>query len=140
MIKLLMIGKKIKSLKRNFSFSNTKKTIGRYILLIGLFGILSINNSCRSKKGCPGVHYYTTPQVFKDKKMGLVNKTPSYNSSGGMRDSKIVNKNGTGAWSKKNKAKDKRKAKSGIIPPHLKKPPHSKVKAKKSQKTVKPKK
>lgn len=132
--------KKIKSPKRNFSFSNTKTLVGRYLLLIGLLVFVFTNNSCRSKKGCPGVHYYTTPQVFKDKKMGLVNKTPKFNSSGGMRDSKIVNKNGTGAWSKKNKAKDKRKAKSGIIPPHLKKPSHSKVKAKKSQKSVKPKK
>ena len=113
--------------------------IFRCVVLITLLCVVFIGNSCRSKKGCPGVHYYTTPQVFKDKKMGLINKAPTYNSSRGNPDSRLVNKNGTGAWSKKNKNKDKHKAKSGIIPPHLKKPPKHKTKIKKSQKSVKPK-
>ena len=110
----------------------------RSLLLLLLLTLVLIGDACRSKKGCPGVHYYTTPQAYKDKKMGLVNKTPKYTSNGGMGDSRVVNKHGTGAWTKKNKQKDKQKAKSGIIPPHLKKPPKSKQKKHKSQKTIKP--
>ncbi len=108
-----------------------------YVLFV-MIGFLISSTSCRTKKGCPGVHYYTTPHTYKDKKMGLVSKTPKFSVGARSRDSKVVNKNGTGAWTKKNKQKDKRKAKSGIIPPHLKKPPKVKYAKNKSQKSVKP--
>jgi hypothetical protein len=109
----------------------------RYVLVV-IIAILLGGTSCRTKKGCPGVHYYTTPHTYKDKKMGLVSKTPKFSVGTGARDSKVVNKNGTGAWTKKNKQKDNRKAKSGIIPPHLKKPPKAKHAKNKTQKSVKP--
>lgn len=108
-----------------------------YVLFVVIAILLGVT-SCRTKKGCPGVHYYTTPHTYKDKKMGLVSKTPKFSVGARSRDSKVVNKNGTGAWTKKNKQKDKRKAKSGIIPPHLKKPPKAKKAKNKTQKSVKP--
>jgi len=56
------------------------------------------------------VRYYTTPAKLK-----------------GHRES---DKSGTGAWTKKNKHKDFQRAKSGIMPKHMKRPPKAKSKKK----------
>jgi len=63
------------------------------------------------------------------------------NYSGGMLKDRRESPNnlGTGAWTKKNSNKDKHKAKSGIIPPNLKKPPKSKSKKSSSKKVTKSK-
>ena len=71
--------------------------------------------ACYRETGCPGVHYYTTPAKLK-----------------GHRES---DKTGTGAWTKKNKHKDFQKAKSGIMPKHMKRPPKPKKKKKATQKS-----
>ena len=123
-----------------YNKQKSNRTPAIHFVLFVMIGLIIGGTSCRTKKGCPGVHYYTTPHTYKDKKMGLVSKTPKFSVGAGSRDSKVINKNGTGAWTKKNKQKDKRKAKSGIIPPHLKKPPKVKYAKNKSQKSVKPKK
>lgn len=122
--------------------SITIKNSLHIVSLLFCIGIaLYTSTSCMSRKRCPGVHKYTTPQSAGSKNSkhsgshygGATThdsrlKGATLRLSGGFgKERRESGKNmGTGAWTKKNKNKDKHKAKSGIIPPNLKKPPKAK--------------
>lgn len=99
-------------------------------------GIANPNHDGKSKKKYSSARYGGA--TIKDSKLGA-GSTLTY-SGGILKDSRESSRSrGTGAWTKKNLNKDKHKAKSGIIPPHLKKPPKSKHKKSTSKKVVKDK-
>ena len=99
-------------------------------------GISNPNHAAKSKKKYSSARYGGA--TVKDSKLGA-GSTLKY-SGGILKDSReSSNSRGTGAWTKKNLNKDKHKAKSGIIPPHLKKPPKSKHKKSSTKREVKDK-
>lgn len=84
------------------------------IFFLGISLWLTVS-ACNRKSGCPGVNEYTkqiAPKVSKES-----------------------NRKGTGAWTKKNKRKDNRKATSGIFPKNMKKWKHTS--SRKSQSSTK---
>lgn len=98
-------------------------------------GISNPNHSAKSKKKYTTARYGGAVTVDSRLKGG------GMNYSGGMLKDRreSPNNTGTGAWTKKNRNKDKHKAKSGIIPPHLKKPPKPKNQKSATKKVTKKK-